>query len=352
MDDKSAVDVTMFKAGNGDCLFIRCIGEHPFRILIDGGLGGLNPTLKAFLNSLPEDERTIDLFVVTHIDADHITGALEILKDADLPEIIKEVWFNTSGQRTRDDPQPLSIEQGNELTKLLQTSKIAWNARLDGCAVSRSRHLSNVIPLNSSTTLTIVGPNAEAFELLKTKWDPSETVEEVEEELPEGVVRLANASAMPDVATLANSKYSKDGSVFNGSSIAFVLRHDETLVLISADTRAEYILDALEAEGCLSRGVSLATLPHHGSRRNFSPDLADQLHADNWFISTDGSTHHHPHAETIARLLKGLKQRGGATDLVFNSTHQEASVWDNELLRREYSYSVQFAAAEWITVRV
>ncbi len=70
----------MLPAGHGDCLWIE-YGDpgNPRRVLIDGGTKGTyKKALRPKLQTLPDDKRRFELLVVTHIDADHIAGALEL----------------------------------------------------------------------------------------------------------------------------------------------------------------------------------------------------------------------------------------------------------------------------------
>ncbi len=68
-------------AERGDCLLIE-YGEDaadPHRILIDCGPKLTYPRLKARIEAIPKGKRHFELFVVTHVDDDHIGGALEFL---------------------------------------------------------------------------------------------------------------------------------------------------------------------------------------------------------------------------------------------------------------------------------
>ncbi|MCU7876385.1 MAG: MBL fold metallo-hydrolase [Candidatus Thiodiazotropha sp. (ex Lucinoma borealis)] len=77
----------MLPARHGDCLWIE-YGElaAPHRILIDGGTSGTFQDLKKRFEAIPETQREFELLVVTHIDADHISGVLKLL-ESDLPGV-------------------------------------------------------------------------------------------------------------------------------------------------------------------------------------------------------------------------------------------------------------------------
>ncbi len=65
------------------------------RLIVDGGPAATYASgLRAYLAALPEAERRFELFVVSHIDADHIDGGLLLLQDTALGAQIGDVWFN------------------------------------------------------------------------------------------------------------------------------------------------------------------------------------------------------------------------------------------------------------------
>ncbi|WEZ85493.1 hypothetical protein P6U16_25845 (plasmid) [Rhizobium sp. 32-5/1] len=75
------VSISMLCADDGDCLFVEAAG---FRLLVDGGRARAGTgALPAFLASLPPraGRPTIDLMILTHVDADHIEGLLAFLAD-------------------------------------------------------------------------------------------------------------------------------------------------------------------------------------------------------------------------------------------------------------------------------
>ena len=69
----------VFFAGDGDCLLLTSSDGH--RALIDGGRSETfqKQTWPA-LQALEKADKAIDLVVVSHIDADHISGILWLMK--------------------------------------------------------------------------------------------------------------------------------------------------------------------------------------------------------------------------------------------------------------------------------
>ena len=82
--DNEFLEVCFFDVGQGDSIFIETPNQK--QILIDGGpdkiiLEKLNKTIAFY-------DRTIDLIILTHPDADHITGLIEVLKYYDVKYIL------------------------------------------------------------------------------------------------------------------------------------------------------------------------------------------------------------------------------------------------------------------------
>lgn len=101
------VELRAFHVGDGDCLLMTASGDadgprEPMNILIDGGRSGkfskhVTPYLYDNANL-----KTIDLVVVSHIDNDHISGILRLLKD----KVKRRVWMvKKQAERTAGLPK-------------------------------------------------------------------------------------------------------------------------------------------------------------------------------------------------------------------------------------------------------
>ncbi len=91
--------VEMFPAENGDAFLIRL--DNNMNMLIDMGYRTTYQNyIKKRLIEIKDDNQCIDLLIITHIDEDHIEGAIDFIQEngkADDPNIIevKEVWHNS-----------------------------------------------------------------------------------------------------------------------------------------------------------------------------------------------------------------------------------------------------------------
>ena len=70
------LQVTFFDVGQGDAIFIETPKNQ--QILIDGGPDKI--ILEKLSQTMPFYDRSIDLLILTHPDADHLTGLIEVLK--------------------------------------------------------------------------------------------------------------------------------------------------------------------------------------------------------------------------------------------------------------------------------
>ena len=70
------LEVNFFDVGQGDTVFIETPQRH--RILIDGGSGSI--ILEKLSKEMSFWDRTIDLIILTHPEADHLSGLNEVLK--------------------------------------------------------------------------------------------------------------------------------------------------------------------------------------------------------------------------------------------------------------------------------
>ena len=88
--------ITMLDCAGGDCFFLEFYFDSmEYTILMDTGPGRCWTTrLKPFLDQLIAKRKTINVLVITHIDDDHIGGAIKLFQSKEYSDLIEEVWFN------------------------------------------------------------------------------------------------------------------------------------------------------------------------------------------------------------------------------------------------------------------
>src|SRR3989338_1380910 len=76
--------IYFFDVGQGDAIFIETPNGN--QVLVDGGPD--NSVLQKLGKTMPFYDKDIDLVVMTHSDADHITGLIEVLDRYEIENIV------------------------------------------------------------------------------------------------------------------------------------------------------------------------------------------------------------------------------------------------------------------------
>ena len=353
--------IMAFPAREGDCFLVE-YGDpaSPKRILIDGGRGATyRDHLRGFLERIPEGERRLDLFVITHIDRDHIEGALALAEDVSLSLAVNDVWFNayphlSSGAVTvlpppRSHHLPgLSPLDGERLSKAIRARNWPWNKAFEGGPVSLGDGSTPVVRcLPEGAILRLLSPNAEKLEALAPVWRR----ECMRAGLAPGALagaggaaagRLAvlRARTSQDLAAIAARQTPVDKAAPNGSSIAFVFEAEGRRVLFAADAHPELLDTSLQlqyGEACVA--LDLFKVSHHASRANLTESLCGRFECSEMLISTNGAMFQHPDEEALARLVLAP---GAPKRLHFNYKTAITESWHDPALCAEYGFSSTF----------
>lgn len=289
---------------------------------------------------------TIDLFVVSHIDADHIERAMPLVKEAVPPFQPADTWFNgydhLSAAKHRQLPvEPLSPDQGNKLSDGIERFNWPWNAAFgDGPVSTDSPPMAS--PLHG-LTVTLLGPSDKELIALEKVWAAA---------LKAAALRRGDADeAAPNdggrerlealnVAALAAKPFAEDQAEANGSSIVLLAEYGGKPVLLGADAHPGVIKRQLRALGYgpdKRLRLDLFKLCHHASKYNLSPGLLALIDCQRFAISTDGSKHNHPDHETIARILLADPHR--SKTFYFNTRQENATIWDDPTVKAQWNYA-------------
>lgn len=317
------------QANDGDCLILhyqKTAKAKPVRVLIDGGSAGVYSTvLKPRLDEL-RAKKPLDLRMVmtSHIDADHITGILDLFKAlAQLREDgkdefcrIETLWHNSFEKLHGGKPAAAqsatvaasldgvvpprglnaftsavvaSVPQGNQLRKAAVQLAVPINQGAGGDPVEAPARGLKVVPIADGLTFTILAPNAvqlkrlvEAFQAAKAEHG-------------------ANDAAVG--ADYLNN------TVPNMSSIVVIAevtaaRGKKLRMLLSGDARGDVLLESLELAGLMKDGkchFDLMKVQHHGSSHSTTQDFCERVTADRYVISGNGK-HEIPHEQALGWL--------------------------------------------------
>lgn len=346
--------VKLLPALHGDCIWIEYGEEASIsRVLIDGGPVGAYGALRAEIERLPPEQRTFELLVVTHIDADHIDGIVKLMRHPELGVKFQEVWFNgwpqlkalptlaPATEGAEDEGRgPVS---GSYLDHLLIRDGGACNARFRQRAVCVAD--DGALPrirLEGGLELTLLSPTVEKLRNLRATWyqafrklgaEPGDE-DFIQSKLEKDKRFRGDEEAAPAVpagldeaATLAQDL---DNAVANGSTIAFVAEYADQRCALLGDAHAPLIEKSFRRMA-LARNeprLSLAAvkLSHHGSKGNTTLGLMRAIDCRNYLVSTDGSIFHHPDDEAIRCVVANAK----AAQLFFNYESERTVGWGRE----------------------
>ena len=115
----------MLPAGHGDALVVEWgTRTEPHQLLIDAGTFHAWPGVQAEL--MRRDSDRYEVFVVTHVDEDHIGGAIALMDDPNLKHRIDNVWFN-GYVHCKSGGNVLGPVNGEQLTERIVTGAFHWN---------------------------------------------------------------------------------------------------------------------------------------------------------------------------------------------------------------------------------
>ncbi len=317
--------IEMLPAAHGDALVVEYgnKGEPPHRLLIDCGTYHTWTDVRKRL--LARKDSHYELFVVTHVDEDHIGGSIALLDDPDLRHKIRDIWFN--GYVHIDaGSSVLGPLNGEQLTSRIAKGPYRWNdcfpkrrtKGVGGPAVVPSAGPLPAFDLPGGAVAVLLSPSGPKLQLMKDKWE--EKIKEAHLGMGDdghtkspGLHMKSVAEAPPvvarsDLEVMAKRKQS-DTSEANGSSIAFVLEFGKKRLLLGADAHADVLAANLvrygERVGETRPRIDLFKLSHHGSGANLTSACLDAMSCRRFLVSASGHNHGHPDDSALARAILG-----------------------------------------------
>lgn len=335
----------MLPVANGDSILIE-YGDiaHPRRLRVDAGPHFTYAAVRQRIERLGPKPRHLELLVITHIDTDHIDGAIRLLLDKELGVTFGDIWFNGWKQLRYRAKDQLGALQGEFLGALIEKDGLQWNGKFGGDAI--------VVPeegelprrrLEGDLWVTLVSPGERELLALRREWvnvlrghhfEPGNNAE--------ALARLARrAEYGPRQDVLGRGP---DDSVANGSSIALLLEYEGRRVLLGADAFSDGLLAGLQRYG-RQHGIELVALDafklaHHGSFGNISKPLLNAMRAQRYLVSSDGQKFKHPDAATIELILKSPGD--GKPLLVFNYLSRFTEPWSNREDQERRGYDAAY----------
>ena len=360
----SVFRVELLPARHGDAIWVE-YGDpaKPHRMLIDGGAtrAGRDTIVELMRERIPPGaDVDFDLIVLSHIDADHLTGLLALFEDDAVALRPSDVWFN-GWDHMPDDR--LGAKQAERLTAAIRRRGLPWNAAFQGAAVSlgggpgETPSLVPPIRLDGGLVLTLLSPTYDKLAELKPVWRDEVELAGLTPGArvvpPPQDDRLGDKPLPSDLGELARERVQGDASEANGASIAFLAEYGGHGILLTGDAHADVLASSirllLAQRGASRLRVDAVKVPHHGSKYNLTPELLGLLDCRRFLFSTDGTSRsRHPDPVAVARIVTAVPD----AVLEFNYRTETTSRWTNARLQRRHGYTVRYPGQgeEWLTV--
>jgi beta-lactamase superfamily II metal-dependent hydrolase len=341
-------EIETFPAQNGDAFWVRWGSAGKIHhLLIDCGYKNTYEAVKAELEKPGHAKTKFEVIVYTHIDSDHVEGAVHLMGDAIMKGRTKDVWFNSWDEIKEEALDQLGAKQGEYLEALLKLTGVKRNQLWGGSTIC----VPDAGPLLSTTIkglqITLLSPSKAKLEALQKFWvsdlddlmnagNDDEALELLRED-PKYAPDVLGDNEI-DVDALVAEDFEEDNRAPNGSSIAFLAEYDGRCVLFAADAHPSVLETALRRHGATEAkplALELLKLSHHGSKNNTSPELLKLLAPKRVLISTNGARHYHPHAQAIARVVRAYP----GVELVFNYRSDYSKAWLEPLNQLEHGYT-------------
>jgi hypothetical protein len=279
---------------------------------------------------------------MSHIDSDHIGGALPCLKTIRRGVRFGDLWFN--GWRHLSDQ--LGARQGEIFSSAIEGLELPWNNHFEGGAVVVGDEKLPEITLPGDMKLTLLSPTSAQLKKLRPAWsrelkrygfDPAGRADYSK-------FLKGTPSESTDVDQLAETPFAGDAGLPNGSSIGLLAEFRGSAILLGADAHAPVLAQSIQKllkqrNAGKKLKLSAFKVTHHGSQNNVSSELVNLLDCPRYLVSTNGDYFCHPDRQAIARIIK---YGGPDPALHFNYKSTFNSVWEQPVFQKRYSYSTHY----------
>jgi beta-lactamase superfamily II metal-dependent hydrolase len=297
-----SIEVQFLPAGCGDAIIIM-FREMKKLVVIDFGSERLDDQelLISYLKEAIQQIGQIDLFVISHMDDDHIGGVVSMFKqnEIDITNKVNEWWLNHSLEIERiDSSKKISSKQEVDLKEfLVSIGKCPEEPILKGDS-----------KVFSEIRIDVLSPDIQSYNnALKI------TLAEERRRTHKIGAKISDHNL--SIQELKCKKFVGDTSLTNRSSIAILIIAPDFKGLFLADSHPDIIINSLKElnynDTTNKLKLDFVKISHHGSRKNTNDELLSLLDCSNFIISSNGINRHSlPDKEPLARIAsKGRKDK-------------------------------------------
>lgn len=274
------VHVVFCDVGQGDAILIKSGTQQ---ILIDGGRG--TEVLRCLDDHIPFWDRTLELMIATHADADHIGGLDDVLENYDVREFISNRYYKDS---------EVFRDVKNAATNEIQTVEMVLKEPILGQqivfprveTVKKSYFGQNSVKSENSASpmnLEIISP------LVVSVTGEAQKVEKTE-------------GVLSDIEAFFGAEL-PEGDDYNNLSVGAFLNVGEVSFLLTGDIEVEGEVALLEAN--LLHDIDVLKVGHHGSKTSTSDEFLQVVRPEISIISAGKyNDFGHPSLEVMNRLMQ------------------------------------------------
>jgi ribonuclease BN (tRNA processing enzyme) len=306
---------------HGDAICLKYLGEDStfHNIFIDSGFVSSYSIIQKEINEIIKVNEKIDLWIITHIDQDHIGGILAYMQKSSINHI-DEVWFNGENQVSFSNNNKISFKQGIKLSNYLKD-----NGKLKVNYVCSNTQSINLF----GAELTILSPNEKYLKEFIERWPEENMIHSKNSPIS----AKANDYKVP-IPELSKKAFLEDDRFEHRSCITFIFRAQGISILFLSDIIPSIIYESLVRLGYNKNNkliVDYVKLSHHASKFNTNNELLSLIECNNYIISANGKNEYFlPHKETLSRILLNPERNSlEPIHFLFN--------YDNEVIRSIFS---------------
>lgn len=284
-------------------------------IIIDGGYKNTAEKIKSHLRKYYNcvnnaDKIEIDLMILSHPDNDHVSGLVELAKDPEVQinNILmhrpwKEMdvsWFK-DGRITNDS---LKERLADAFEKAYELDRATPNAK-------------KLSPFPTTYTcgeaqLHILAPSEDRYKTCIAQCGKTpQSIFESREGRTFSYGKITNEENYSE-GDYIKWYYDEHTSEINESSLIILFEYQDAKVLFTGDAGIQGLNEAIEyanIKGLDLSKLNVIKMPHHGSRKNVTPEIMDKLGGNGtacYISCVKDDEGHHP----SKRLINMLNQKG------------------------------------------
>jgi beta-lactamase superfamily II metal-dependent hydrolase len=218
----------------------------------------------------------INHMVLSHADNDHAAGLVEVMKRM----VVKNLWMNRPWLFAAQTLE--HFHGGYTLQGLIDKMRQMhpYLVELENLAVAQDTQIHDVFQGSKIGKWTVLAPSRERYIRLIPDLDRTPTRHSAADSLG-GILADAFRAARDklyeawDVETLSNNPDPTSAS--NETSVVQFAEIDGRRLLLTADVGPEGLNEAADYAAFIGlQRPHMVQIPHHGSRRNVTPDLLDR----------------------------------------------------------------------------